>query len=241
MFRRNAAAWFAAAICAAGVVRPALANSITFTAAVGDRAATTKFDTSGSDLIVTLQNASAADVLEPTYVLTALFFDVSGPRLNLTRASAVVPPGSTVSFGGTDPDGVVGGEWAYLEQLSGAPLGAGYGISSTGLGLFGPGDLFPGTNLQGPASPDGLQYGITSAGDVASTGNAAVTGNNALIQDTVVFTLSGLPNGFDPSLQIQNVVWQYGTSLDDAHIPEPGAMGLLCVAAIVAARRRMPG
>src|SRR5262249_38071850 len=146
-------------------------------------------------------NTSDGDVLMPVDVLTAVFFDVSGPALSLTPTSAVLNGGSTVFFGTTDPGNVVGGEWAYKGGLVGEPAGDHYGISSTGINLFGPGDRFPGNNLQGPDSPDGLQYGITSAGDNPATGNSPVTGDNALIQNSVVFHLSGLPAGFDPSTQ----------------------------------------
>ena len=116
----------------------------------------------------------------------------------------------------------------YRSGLSGAPGGAGQGISSTGLGLFGPFDLFPGSNLQGPASPDGLQYGITSAGDNPLTGNTPVTasGMNDLIQNAVAFKLTGLPGGFTLS-DISNVSFLYGTSLP---VPEPATLWLLGLA-----------
>lgn len=127
-------------------------------------------------------------------------------------------------FGTTDPGNVVGGKWAYKSSLSGAP--ASYGISSSGLGdLFGPKDTFPGTNLQGPESPGGLEYGITSAADDPATGNTPVTGLFALIQNSVVFTLGGgLPENFDAS-RITNVSFAYGTDL--AAVPEPATMFLL--------------
>jgi len=217
------------------------ATLVTFTGSAGTRNATVTFDAQGTNLVVTLTNSSLNDVLAPVDVLTGVFFDVGGSPLALTRTSAVVPAGSIVLFGGTDPGGVVGGEWAYVGGLSGAPHGAAYGISSSGLGLFGPGDVFPGTNLQGPADPDGIQYGITSTGDNPATGNTPVTGANALIKDTVVFTLGGLPAGFNPG-RITNVSFQYGTALDEPNVPGTpapasavlGAMGL----ALAARRRR---
>ena len=210
------------------------ATPVDFEESYGSLKAKATFDTSGTNLIVTLENTSLNDVLVPIDVLTAVFFDIAGDPA-LTPVSAVLLGGSVVYFGGTDPGGVVGGEWAYASGLSGAPGDASQGISSTGLGLFGPGDLFPGTDLDSPASPNGLNYGITSAGDNLATGNWPVTGKEPLIKNGVVFTLSGLPEGFALS-DISNVYFQYGTSLDEPHIPhapEPGTL-LLFASAIAA-------
>lgn len=228
-------------LCSAGIgLATGLAGAapITFTATVGSRSASSTFEVAGNDLVVTLTNTSPSDALFPVDILTAVFWDVTGPAINLTPVSAVLNTGSVVHFGGTDPGGVVGGEWAYSGVLVGEPAGNDYGISSVGLGLFGPGDLFPGNNLQGPESPDGLQYGITTAGDNVATGNTPVTGANALIQNSVVLRLSGLPDGFDPATRIGNVIWQYGTDLSDPRIPEPTSLALLALGSLLAIRRR---
>jgi hypothetical protein len=225
----------AGAVIGMGAATSAIA-SLAFNGASGSLSASVQFDVSGGQLVVTLANTSPADVRVPTDVLTAVFFDHT-PPLTLTRVSAVLASGSTVLFGGTDPGGVVGGEWAYKGGLSGTPAGAVLGISSTGLDLFGPRDLFPGSNLQGPASPDGLQYGLTSAGDNPTTGNAAVTGKYALIQSAVVFTFNVDPSITANDLHVDNVHFLYGTSLDDptydgVPVPEPTTMiagGLLLV------------
>ena len=170
-------------------------------------------------------------------MLDAVFFDIQG-NPTLSSISAVLAPGSTVLFGGTDPGGVVGGEWAYGAGLSGAPNGTTQGISSAGFGLFGSA-TFPGTNLQGPGSGavDGDQYGITSTVDNPLTGQANVTGNLALIKNSVLFTLGALPDNFDTS-SISNVYFQYGSAIDSSHtgfaaeyeggpVPEPGTLLLL--------------
>lgn len=207
-------------------------------ATVGTRSASASFDTIGTNLVVTLSNISALDAMVPIDVLTGVFFDVAGAPLSLTRVSAIVPMGSVVHFGPTDPGNVVGGEWAYKGGIAG-PRGADYGISSSGLGLFGPGDRFPGNDLQPPASPNGLEYGITTMGDNVATGNTPMTGANALIQHQVVFTLSGLPLGFDPMASISNVSFQYGTALDEPNIPAPaGVVSMLALAGLAQARRR---
>jgi hypothetical protein len=203
-----------------------VAGPITFFGSSGNLKASVLFDTSGNNLIVTLTNTSMADVLVPSDVLTAVFFDITG-NPTLTRIEAKLAPGRP-----TDPGGVVGGEWAYKTGLAGEPPGTMQGISSVGLGPFGPADLFPGNDLQPPTSPDGLQYGITSAGDNPLTGNTPVTGTNALIQNSVIFTLGGLPANFDPSTAISNVKFQYGTNFSEPRIPgdpvpEPASLLLL--------------
>ena len=202
------------------------ANALSFSATNGSNlSAFADFSIVGGNLQVTLTNTSTYDVMNPSSILTALFFDVGTGTL--TPVSALLN-GSTVFFG-PDGGGNVGGEWAYAYGLSGASGSANSGISSSGLGLFGSGN-FSGANLQGPASVNGLQYGITSAGDNTTTGNAPVTGVNALIQNSVIFTLSGLPSGFDPSAAITNVSFQYGTALNEPNVtpvPEPGTLILL--------------
>ncbi|MGE3180229.1 MAG: XDD4 family exosortase-dependent surface protein [Phycisphaerae bacterium] len=219
--------------CATTVV----AAPLSLTASQGNLQATVNFTDNGGDLLVTLTNSSANDVLVPADILTAVFFDIAGLP-TLTQVSATLHTGSTVLFGGSDPGGVVGGEWGYRGDLAGNPYGADYGIGASGFSVFGPGDLFPGSNLQGPASPDGLQYGISSTGDNPLTGNTPVTGTNALIQDSVVFRLGGLPSGFDPMRDVSNITFQYGTDLSEPHFPEPGSGLLLSAIAILGLRRR---
>jgi PEP-CTERM motif len=207
----------------------ASAAPYTASVSVGTRAASATFNNLGGGILgVTLTNTSTFDVLVPVDVLTAVFFTLAGDP-TLARVSALLGAGSSVFY---DPDGqpaggVVGGEWAYVDGLAGAPGGADEGISSTGVGLFGPGDLFPGADLAGPASPDGLQYGILSAGDNTATGNAGVTGGGGLIKNQVVFKLSGIAAGFDPSAvgAITNISFQYGTALTEPNIPCCGPGG----------------
>ncbi len=176
------------------------------TGSSGSLAASVTFALSedGSVLTVTLKNTSTSDVFVPSEVLTAVFFDTD-PTVNLKPSTATA---SGVVFGPASVD--VRGEWAYRGDL-GSP--ARFGISSAGFGLFGPKDVFGGSNLQGPASPDGLQYGITSLGDNLTTGNQAVSGGNALIQDAVVFTFTGATGLTDQSFK--NITFQYGTALTE--------------------------
>jgi len=103
-----------------GLAINAMATSYTIPSSSGG--AEVKFDISGMNLIVTLTNISDADVTAPEQVLTGVFFNLAG-NPTLDRGSATLNSGSTVLFGGTDPGGVVGGEWAYKSGLTGAPGG----------------------------------------------------------------------------------------------------------------------
>ncbi|WP_183353504.1 XDD4 family exosortase-dependent surface protein [Geomonas silvestris] len=223
---------FAGIAAVAVMTGTAFATTFTATDTFG-RSAEAIFSVSGTNLQVTLANTSNADVMDPTFVLTALFF--SGAN-GLTPISALLPTG-TVVFNGPSNGGNVGGEWAYGSGFTTAPHGATAGISSSGLspsGLFGQPN-FNGPNLGGPKSLDGLQYGITSAGDVFSTPGVGDLANNALIKNSVVFTLGGLAANFDIN-SISNVSFQYGTDIANANItppqgptpvPEPGTLLLL--------------
>lgn len=243
-FRTGFAAVVAASV---GVVNTSEA-AVTYSGVSGSLSASVTFAQSGNNLVVTLTNTSTADVTKSAEVLTAVFFDVAG-SLSLTRVSAVVAAGSgvfTVPSGAAGPvgaNGNVGGEWSALANLSGAPSNAKYGISSSGLDLFGPGNRFDTTqNLQGPTSPDGIQYGITSAGDNLTTQQGNGLQGENLIKNSVVFTFSGITGTFDFG-RISNVSFQYGTSLGSEPnipgvVPTPGAVALLAGAGLALRRRR---
>src|SRR4030095_10204434 len=114
----------------AGLFAVAAQSAVIFTGSAGSRSASAEFDLTGTTLTVTLTNTSAADALVPIDILTALFFNVAGNPA-LTRTSATT--GGNTFLGGALVSGAgtaVGGEWAYLNSLVGAPLGANSGISS---------------------------------------------------------------------------------------------------------------
>jgi MYXO-CTERM domain-containing protein len=211
-------------------------HAIVLSGGSGHRAASVEFTVSGSRLYVELTNTSTQDVMQPTDVLTGVFFRTVGDH-DFNPFAATLCRDSRVFFG-PDGGGNLGGEWAYRDDLSGAPMGMTHGISSSGLGLFGPHDLFGGPNLEGPLSPDGLNYGITSFGDDLTTGNSSVTGRVPLIKNSVCFTFD-CAAGFDPST-ITHAYFQYGTSLDEPgfEAPAPGALTLLGLGGALARRRR---
>jgi hypothetical protein len=208
-------------------------GAATFTGTSGTRSAQATFDlcNAGTQLCINLSNISLFDVLDPTEVLTGFFWEYDGDDLSgLTKIEAKISAGGSVVHGGTDPGGVVGGEWAFVPGLIGFP-GA-YAIGSAGY-IPGTGYQFPGSNLQGPASIDGLQYGIVPLADNLASGNAPVTGGNALIVGGVNFVLGNLPVDFDLS-KIRVIQFQYGTSLtepnipvEDEPVPEPTTVGLM--------------
>jgi hypothetical protein len=215
----------------------------------GVRSSEVIFDTSGTDLLVTLTNTSLIDVTQPDQVLTAVFFNLAGTP-TLTTKSALLNTGSSVFY---DPDGQptggnVGGEWVY----KGNALYKGktvYGIGASGLaGTFGNNDTnFKGLNLAGPTNVGGLDYGLLSAGDNTTTGNGGITGSGGLVKNSIKFTLSGLAANFDLSAALSNISFQYGTSPSEASfagvkkptppkkVPEPAtavALGLFAVGAL---------
>lgn len=200
------------------------------------RSATATFDVQGGDLVVTLTNDASMDVLVPVHVLTGVLFEYNGGPLTLTPVSALLAGGSVVLFDSAPPAGNVGGEWAWSNAAV-WPEGSGYGIGSAGLGIFGGGN-FNGPDLDPPTAVNGLNYGITSAGDNPATGNTPVTGGVPLIQNSVVFRLSGLPQNFNLN-GINNPWFQYGTDLSEPRInPTPGTLALLGLGGLVIGRRR---
>jgi hypothetical protein len=197
-------------------------------------------------LRVTLTNTSPFDVADPPEVLMAVFFDVQNEP-TFTGGSAALASGSQVLFEPTFTGTDLSGTRAYDSQLvwpidpyTGLPRkpfgfeanygGQSQGLSAVGLDLFGPSDILdPAAQHPGEETPpDGLSYGILSAG-YAGGGNTAVTGQFPLIKNSVVFTFTGIPAGFVASTSsITNVVFQYGTSLgpctEPPPIPEPVTM-----------------
>src|SRR5262245_2742719 len=202
----------------------AFADEVTFGGSSGPLSAEATFSSSGGNLTITLTNTSSMDAMVPSDILTAVFFNAP---VTLTPVSATVTAGSTVyNFPGVTN---VGGEWAYNSGFSG-PAGSNQGISASGLNNFGPHDRFDtSTNLQGPDSPGGIEFGIAPAGDDPSTGNNKLVGDThdtGLIKNSVTFVLSGWSGDL---ASITDVYFQYGTAMDEpgfggGKTPEPASM-----------------
>lgn len=214
-------------------------------------AASADFAISGNLLMITLANTSPANALEaPTNTLTGISFTLNGGTPKLTPLLAISPnaiidaAGCTGSLcSGTNVN--VGGEWGYQRNYGGAEGISSSGYVTTGLagdiGNFNNGAA--GTNLAGPNSLDGINFGILSNSHGALNTGLGVP----LIQNDVILTLSGV-YGFTTS-QIGNVTFLYGTSPDatlpgvlSTPIPEPGSLVLFCTAllgaGLLAGRRR---
>ncbi|MFO0891499.1 MAG: PEP-CTERM sorting domain-containing protein [Isosphaeraceae bacterium] len=217
----------------------------------GSRSASANFSlVNPTTLRITLTNTSSADTLVPTDVLTALYFHLAGAP-TLGKVSAVIAAGSTVFYDsdGQPAGGVVGGEWAYKSGID-VEVGDHHherkyneGISSTGLGIFGSSNRFPGLNLAGPSSPGGVEYGLVTAGDDSATGNGGIKGSGGLIKNSAIFTLQ-VANGFSLSQLGETVGFQYGTDLCEpsfngclvpgpdfgpAAVPEPSSLLLAAI------------
>jgi len=224
------------------------ASGPTLTVGGGTLSAEVTFVVSNLDLVVTLSNTSLSDPANANDILTAFFFTLDGD-LKLTPVSAEVPMGSSV-VGHRLPlgfTGDVGSQWAYRNDLVGAPNGANEGISSETLKWFGTKNLLSSQKIKGFGSLGSIAFGLTTVDDSAINDQGSLK-NQGLIQNSVVFTFSGLPEDFVLS-DISNVTFQYGTSLKTQaeelmgqNVPEPSTIGLVVVGllgGLAVTRRRL--
>jgi len=175
---------------------------------------------------VKLKNTATAAVGDPTFVLSAVAFDIGNNTASLTPYSAKAAAGSAI-VDYANPSTVygdgLGGEWAYKSGLNGA-LGGHYGISSAGFGIFGPADLFDKTdgNLSGPWSPDGIQLGLMPAAQTTLSTSLDNSNGRIFVRSEAVFVLNGA--NFSASA-IKNVNFQYGTASADANLDGGPVLG----------------
>ncbi len=243
-------------------VTPSHATAVTLTGSGPDgRSASVTFETitdaTTTYLKVTLSNTATYDSSIPTHILTGIYFSLPGdPTLSRTLGISGASAGGTIKNAADVTN--VGGEWAYRSGLDVGDQDFNQGISSSGMGLFGASNRFNATNLQGPDSPDGIQYGITTLNDPDDAGpgndNGGLLGQH-LIRSSVVFLLGDLNASFDPSTSITSVRFQYGTSLAEtqfgnggnggqgggSRVPYPSSLALIgfgALGAVLVARRR---
>jgi hypothetical protein len=226
-------------------------------------AASALFDISGNILTITLKNTSGVNAFAdvPGSTLTGLYWNFAGAPV-LKPLSATVASGAIIgncnlsATCATETN--VSGEFGYA--ATSGPGGANNGIASSGYLTTGlPGDIgnfngsLAGINLDGPASLDGINFGIISAAaDYAPNGGLEAV---PVIRDTVVFHLSGASGLLLTNLT--NVSFQYGTALSELNIsgtpggggggtgdpiPEPGLPALVAIGflgmAVMRGRRR---
>src|SRR5262249_4899097 len=125
-------------------------------------------------LQVTLTNTfHFSGTLTPSDNVTAVFWDMAGnPALSKVGGSAKIAIGSTVLNSAFDnTTGLsdlrdVGTEYAFKQTSPGglSPLTQDYGLSSSGLGIFGVSDRFDTSRPDGvrssPADPDGINFAL---------------------------------------------------------------------------------
>lgn len=183
------------------------------------------FEISGNNLTITLINNAPSHLQNdaPGSTLSGLFWNFTGNPL-LTPSSATVASGAIV---GAACDSVscvgvtnVAGEFGY--QATSFPGSADRGIASSGYlttGLSGDIGNFnngaAGTDLDGPNSLNGINFGIISAAPGFDPNGGLA--NDPVIQDRAIFVLTGV-SGLTEA-DISNVSFQYGTSLTELNIP----------------------
>lgn len=240
----------ACSILAAGVS----AGSVSFAGTNGSNhtaRATFDYNAVANTLSITLENLGG-DVLAPSDLLTTVFFDLTPagnqgqPTLN--PVSAMVATGSALVFGNGATN--LSQHWHFRDDINHGTIGQQYGISSSGLDIFGQSDAFDGVGANGHGSPD---YGITSKNDDLSTGNKQVTGGRPIIKHAMTFNFD--VEGLFDLEWIKNVQFLYGTSLDGdsfggqqppldpplVPLPAPVWMALAGLATVGLIRRRRKG
>lgn len=234
---------FVALVLAVGLSTLSANADLSSTFSQGNLAAKVTFAQDGTNLLVTLQNTATAGASVPKDALTGVYFSL--PGVTLTPVRVVLASGSKVVHpdwgSGVDSHGEIGGEYAYRSGISGVPSGADMVLASSGMGIVGPHDRFPGWNLSGQNAPGGLNYGIISG--IADDANRKVK-KTPLVKDSVIFTLAGLPSDFDlaGNLDLDGVRFNYGTAFNpvgDFSVPAPGAavLGLIGLAMVGMWRR----
>lgn len=239
------AVWLVGALAAVGVPVSAEATPITFTASGMSAqptaiSASATFQVSGSDLVIILSNTSTGN---PGYhnpdLLEGLFFS-SSTNLLLSPVSATLTPGSSLVDGSIPAGETLGDQWQFRHSGAGFSNGTistsdAYAIGAAGFtGIFSSGNF--GSNSQ---NVGGLGYGIVGTDWNAATASHGTLNLGPFEDNSVTFTLSGLPAGFDPYTAISSVTFAYGTAPDsllngdclrcDVRVPEPATIAMFAL------------
>ena len=161
------------------------------------------FIQNSTDLEIDLTNTGGpADVNAD--ILTTLFW--SSSTAGLTPVSAV---GNNLF---TDPTTNTGPQNVVYEYVSGiSQYGNNQGVGAAGLGIFGQSNFPPLTGI----NVDGSDYGIVAS---FATGTHIPASSFPLVADEVIFHLT-LPSA--DLITIDQVTFQYGTSLSEPHTTVP--------------------
>lgn len=211
---------------------------------------------SGSTLTIQLDNGSPFNSTDAADVLTSFYFDIrSGtnrPTLNYTSASGslfLVRSGTTdlpysytpqtytqVSGSVSDIRAVNNGDhsWQFRTMNASSAPQLGFGIGTVGNNTFSPNGFTPSIVGNGPTM---INFAIYRGGDIDPIG---VLNNKYLVKNTATFTFTGL-TGYTEANIVDKVVFGLGTNPDSTltvSLPEPGALALAAVAAVVVAAGR---
>jgi hypothetical protein len=225
------------------------ANNATANAAPAGGQAQAVFTLSGADLIVTLTNETTASVGNGAE-LTAVYWNsntVGGTftKVELGSGSFVLVNNDGVHYTSGTPLGADANSgqtgWYGFGNNINLDTGQQYALSSTGvttwvtptLALNGMKSTDPGA--PSPNSPDGPAGGLVGSGGVSSN-----LYKFAVVQNSLVFTISNVGANFDLNT-INNVQFQYNTSrATSSPVPVPAAawMGLSSLAGLGLMRLR---
>jgi hypothetical protein len=209
-----------------GFAQPSQATTYTFDN--GTLAASADFSINGSgQLVLVLTNTATYDAttdgeLTPAQTLTGVLFDNSTATLSLVSSTAdflvqdsCQPTGDPTA----QPCGTLDilGETAYTEgPITGAPS-TGDGVGTAGqIG----GTPVGSTNLDGPVSPDGVNFGIVPGGFNAGDGNGGLD-SVPLVQDSITFVFDITSGSFNVN-SVTGVIFVYGTAWNET---PPGQTG----------------
>jgi len=188
-----------------------------------------EFSVVGDQLIITLTNTSGGPLNHNWQVLTGLTWDMVDTDASLAPVSAMLY--NSVLISPSMPAADISGEWGFKSDILAAGLGS-YGISSVGdilygADTFGVNDRIGSINISGPASLNGVDFGIVGASFVPTLGTSKqgpfVQGINATA-GSVRFTFN--INGTLTEDNFSNVGALYGSSGAPV-VPEPATLVLL--------------